>query len=106
MKKLALILIIVLSFSLIGCNSKWEYKTVKVFTSESNSRTGTGAVKYSSINISEEKLNEYGKDGWELVNTYLEMETAFPNFGDGKYVTGIRTNIRPQLLVLIFKKKL
>jgi len=105
MKKIAF-MIIILSFLLVACNSKWEYKTVKVLTTQNNSRTDTGAMKHSSIDINDENLNEYGKDGWELVSTYLEMETAYPNFGDKQYVTGIRTNVRPQLLVLIFKKKL
>ncbi len=101
-----LFFLFLLLFLFIGCNSKWEYKTVKIATSEINSRNGSAAMKYSSIDISDDTLNVYGKEGWELVNTYLEMETAFPNFGDSKYVTGIRENIRPQLLVLIFKKKL
>jgi hypothetical protein len=105
MKRISL-LMLVLSFLFISCNSKWEYKTVKVFTSEINERTGTSGMKTSSIDISDSTLNQYGEDGWELVNTYLEMETAFPNFGNGEYVTGLRENVRPQLLVLIFKKKL
>jgi len=40
----------------------------------------------------------------ELVDSYLEMETVHPNFGDSRYVTGLQPNVRPQRLVLIFER--
>lgn len=83
---------------------QWEYKIIDVFPSELNNRTGDGAASFNSISPSIYEINALGDEGWELVTSYLEMETAYPNFGNEDYVTGIRENIRPQRLVLIFKK--
>ena len=59
----------------------------------------------SSVLPSDSSLNKFGIDGWEIATSYLEMETVFPNLlasGDG--VNGLQPNIRPQRLVLIFKR--
>lgn len=82
----------------------WEYRVVSVW--------GEGYARYDSvdaynqdfIDLSEPNLVGYGNEGWELAGCFLEMETAFPNFGNEDYVTGIRDNVRPQRLVLIFKR--
>ena len=83
---------------------KYEYKVVRLMA-ESNDRTGTGAFRYSSVQIADKDLVLLGTEGWELVGTFLEMETAFANFGDEKYVTGLQPNIRPQSAVLLFKRQ-
>ncbi|SDZ27173.1 protein of unknown function [Proteiniborus ethanoligenes] len=83
---------------------QWEYKIIDVFPNQSNNRTGAGSGEYNSISPSPFELNELGSEGWELVTSYLEMETAYPNFGNEDYVTGIRENVRPQRLVLIYKR--
>lgn len=83
---------------------KWEYKTISI-TSESHSRTGDSAGKYATVTPSQEELNALGKDGWQLVSSYLEMETAWINFGNEEYVTGLQPNVRPQRAVLIFKRE-
>lgn len=109
---LLIILIFTILFGIITIKSsmgitkkqKWEYKTVTVTPATKNNRIGTGAGDFSTIEQSEEQLNELGVDGWELVSSYLEMETAFPNFGDQKYATGLHSNIRPQDVVLLFKR--
>lgn len=98
--------IILIMFLIMSCNNnKWEYKVVGYIDSES-ARIGSKSVKPISISPSESDLNSYGEEGWELVSSYLEMETAFPNFGNEDYVTGIRPNIRPQRVVLIFKRRI
>lgn len=51
-------------------------------------------------------LDKYGKEEWELVDTYLEMETVRTNYGNDKYVTGLQPNVRTQILVMIFKRPL
>jgi len=102
------LVVLVLGVSLaprIGPAPKWEYKLVS-FASDGHNREGEGAAAYSSIVIGADSLKEYGDQGWELVGSFLEMETAFPNFGRGEYVTGLQPNIRPQRLVLIFKRPL
>lgn len=83
--------------------SKYEYKVMEVMT-ESNDRTGDGAMKFTSIKINEQQMSAMGAEGWELASTLLEMETAYPNFGKSEYVTGLQPNIRPQRAVLIFKR--
>jgi hypothetical protein len=45
-----------------------------------------------------------GEDGWELVSTYTEIATAFPNFGNSEYVTGIRENVRTSVVNFVFKR--
>lgn len=82
---------------------KWEYKKL-VFSSEGNERIGPGALKYSSIQMDEELLNLMGKEGWEMTGSYLEMETAFPNFNEENYAIGLQSNTRPQALVVLFKR--
>ena len=88
-----------------GQAPKWEYKLVS-FMSEGHEREGIDAIKYSSILIGNDSLQEYGEEGWELVGSFLEMETAYPNFGRSEYVIGLQPNVRPQRLVLIFKRPL
>jgi hypothetical protein len=100
--------LIVLSSAFVllgGCqsNQKWEYKILTA-PSERYSRTGTDAFKPTTASPSESDLNKLGSEGWELVASYLEMETAHPNFGSESYVTGLQPNIRPQRAVLIFKR--
>lgn len=83
--------------------SRWEYKTVSV-PSSGPSRTGEAAMKYTTIEIDAVPFVDLGKDGWELVDSFLEVETAYPNFGSSEYVTGLQPNVRPQRAVFVFKR--
>ena len=105
MKSFKLVIGLWLIIFLLGCksNEKWEYKVFSV-SSEDYNRTSKDAILASKVTPTESELNKLGQDGWELVTSYLEVETAFPNFGDAKYVTGLQPNIRPQRAVLIFKR--
>ena len=98
------LLIIISNQSLLLEPIQWEYKVVSVLASENSERINQDAFKFKEINVSESDLNSFGMSGWELVSSYLEMETSFPNFGDSDYVTGIQSNVRPQRLVLILKR--
>ena len=71
---------------------------------EGHKRQGKESAKGASIQLSEDKLAEFGDEGWELVASFLEMETAFPNFGRKNFLAGIRVNVRPQTVVLIFRR--
>jgi hypothetical protein len=103
-----LLLLIALGFPYLGVLRpvpRWEYKKV-VFPSEYNDRIGSGALRYSTISVDETLLDLMGREGWEMTGSYLEMETAFPNLGDEDSVDGIQPNIRPQSLVVLFKRPL
>lgn len=84
----------------------WEYRVVSVSPETAYDRglTIEGGMAQNQINVSDAQLSALGLQGWELAGSYLEMETAFPNFGDSKYVTGLRENVRPQRLVLLLKR--
>ena len=84
---------------------RYEYKVV-VVAGSSNDRTGDGALKPSSISVDEKELSKLGSQGWEIVGSFLEMETAYPNFGRAEYVTGLQTNVRPQRVVLILRHRI
>ena len=89
----------------ISYTPKWEYKVVYIEATETFTY-----LEYeqnpSNIELTDAMINEYGLNGWELADSYLEMETVHPNYGDNQYVTGLQPNVRPQRLVLIFKKEL
>lgn len=97
--------LLLFSFFLTGCTDKWEYKVVRV-DSEGYDRSGADAGKFASVTPSNEILNQLGSEGWELSTSYLEMETAWYNFGKDEYVTGLQPNVRPQRAILIFKRRL
>lgn len=93
-----------LSMLLVSCGIKeqtWEYKIVKVAGKEAEILADYGALSYGDQTT---MLNKLGKDGWELVSTYTETTTAFPNFGNSEYVTGIRENVRTSVVNFVFKR--
>ncbi len=87
-------------------NNRWEYTTHSVSASATSYR-GISNSESTAIGSLEtdESIKKLGKDGWELVNSFLEHETVHPNFGNSEYVTGLQPNVRPSRLVLIFKRK-
>jgi hypothetical protein len=90
---------------------KWEYKVISVSSdvgrvSKFTYTADVDVLKQTTVEPREDVLNAQGAAGWELVNCYLEMETAFPNFAaKQELVTGLQPNVRPSKLVLIFKRK-
>ena len=103
-------LLLAMTFGLASCgnsnsnneNQQWEYLVKRaegMVMSDSNEE-----FKAKRVIIEEEDLDELGAQGWELVNTYEETETVFPNWGNEKYVTGIQPNTRTLGIVLIFKR--
>jgi hypothetical protein len=86
---------------------QWEYRTIRVLTSQQSERTGLQAMKYSSIDSDSlaAQMQALGREGWEIVGSTVEMETAWPNFGRDDYVTGLQPNIRPQSMLVILKRK-
>lgn len=106
MKYKDLLLTMLLSIVLYSCNTApqpesitWEYKTI---IDDGSSRSEFSA---KSFDAPADQLNKLGKEGWELVGVTTQTETQYPNFGDDKYVTGIRTNTRTATITYIFKRK-
>lgn len=105
------ILILLVSLSLLfACTpatkeqTKWEYKTIKVVGKESESKYLGSEFLPLLFGDQTKTLNEMGQEGWELVNTYSEIETVHANFGNSDYVTGIRENTRTCVIYFIFKR--
>jgi len=98
--------------NLLKAPIQWKYTYSSVparsarYTTLEADRTGHDAMSAAQIDrdmlksITEEMTNS----GWELAGTAMEIETAYPNFGKDEYVTGLRENIRPQALLVVFRK--
>jgi hypothetical protein len=85
---------------------KYAYKAVSVQAQFTKTGAKDSDLNTTSVGIKDEDLAILGNEGWELVGTFLEMETTHPNYGNSEYVTGLQPNIRPQKAVMIFKKQL
>ena len=90
--------------ALVSCGSKneqWEYKVVKVAGADAEIAADFGTLVFADQTA---MLNKMGKEGWALVSVYTETGTAFPNFGNSEYVTGIRDNTRTAVVNYVFKR--
>lgn len=101
----SLILFVGLCISLIsltGCDNgkagKWEYRAYVV------NGLDDGDFRSKFVFPDLEELNKLGEEGWELVSTYEQLETAHPNYGNEKYVTGLQANVRTGAVVFLFKR--
>lgn len=99
MKKV--LLIAMLGLAITSCTSKWEYKVVTVKGTEKE----VSKFDPNKFEVTDENLNLFGKDGWELVDVYPTTETVHPNFGNSEYVTGIQPNVRTAEVNFVFKRK-
>jgi hypothetical protein len=90
-----------LSFALFSCSTKWEYKIVSVKSKEAE----TTKFDVNKFDVSDESLNLFGKDGWELVDIFEKIETVHPNFGNDQYVSGLQPNVRTAEMNFVFKRK-
>ena len=84
-----------------SCSSKWEYKVIVVKGTEKE----VSKFDPNKFEVTDENLNIFGKDGWELVSVYPTTETVHPNFGNSEYVNGIQPNVRTDEINLVFKRK-
>lgn len=100
MKKIIIAFFCTALLTACGHSQKWEYKVVKMAGKESTMKDFTPMT----FDDPSETLNKMGKEGWELVDTYTEINTVHPNFGNEEYVTGIRENTRTAILNFVFKR--
>lgn len=99
MKKV--LIIAILGFVISSCTSNWEYKIVTVKGTEKE----PSKFDSNKFEVSDESLNLFGKEGWELVNIYETTETVHPNFGNSEYVNGLQPNVRTAEINFVFKRK-
>ena len=96
-----------MAFILSGCQNnthKYEYKIVRI-PGKNICEVITGIDAFpSDFDDQTAMLNKMATQGWELDNVYTEIETAYPNFGDKHYHTGIKTNTKTRALNFIFKR--
>lgn len=78
----------------------WEYKVQYSVPMPRVERVGDGARTATSITPNEKELTALGSEGWELASAVLEEETAVLEISKTLQVP----NIRPQRLVMIFKR--
>ena len=88
---------------------KWEYFIYKV-----NPTPRDYEADYISGNYEDKEANFFNPDinvmdslgceGWELVNTYTELYTLYPNFGQEGYHTGIKENVKIKNICFVFKR--
>ena len=107
------VIIFLLSWNIFKSPPKYSYKVLSVQAQFNTPPTGSSVsqpknadLSSTSVNLKDEELSILGNEGWELVGTFLEEETTHPNYGSSEYVTGLQPNIRPQRVVMIFKKPL
>jgi len=95
------LLIAILGIAFTSCTSNWEYKIFKVKGTEKE------ASKFDpkKFDVTDDNLNLFGKDGWELVDIYETVETVHPNFGNDQYVSGLQPNVRTAEVNFVFKRK-
>lgn len=105
MKKLIYYLVAIsVAIGIASCNKKeegpqkWEYKTLVVW--------GNAFSDFypCHIDIPQAEMDTLGAQGWELVDVYTRVETAHPNFGNDKYVTGLQPNVRTSGVFYVFKR--
>jgi hypothetical protein len=102
---LALFILLLLGWSILRPHPKYEYKVVGVQAQFlKNSTERLNEIGPTEIGIKDDELTVLGLEGWELVDTILEIETTHPNYGNSSYVTGLQPNVRPQRALLIFRR--
>jgi hypothetical protein len=86
---------------------EWEYETMEILAASQAFPDSSGNfAKLDTRTIPDisARLKAMGLLEWELIDSFLENETAHPNFGAENLVTGLQPNVRPRKLVLIFKR--
>ena len=88
---------------------KWEYFVYKLNPTprdyESEYKSGDYEDKEANFfNPDIAVLDSLGSEGWELVDTYTEVYTLFPNFGQKGYHTGIKENVKVKNICFVFKR--
>lgn len=95
------LLLFVVSFVSCDKEENWEYKVISISGTTSFYRDLDACTFIDPTG----QLNALGKEGWELVTTYTEVETKHPNFGNKEYVTGLQPNTRTHKINFVLKRR-
>lgn len=90
-----------------GCSHEYQHMALrfeaKPVGSEGSSADSSGtALDMRAIG---KKLDDLGDAGWEVVSSTSLIETKFPNFGNGEYHTGLKSNTRTSEIIVFLKRK-
>lgn len=88
-----------------SCGPKFECRIETVNASSPEEASAYSDMLPNKFPSSDAKLNELGKEGWELIDVYTTSETVHPNFGNSSYVTGIQPNVRTREVNFVFKRE-
>lgn len=99
-----LVNIISLGISCLPLVSEYEYKAVRIYGDDVNSKMEDFFPKKIDEFTLERTLNSDPE--WELVDIITETETIYPNFGNDDYVTGIQPNIRTRSVILLLRRRI
>ena len=77
----------------------WEYKTL-VLSRPTHDAHGPNALATNEWESRDDAFNALGNLGWELVSSWVELETSFP-YVENKQMT----SVRPARTVHIFKRR-
>ncbi|RTR22361.1 hypothetical protein [Deinococcus radiophilus] len=101
----------------VQATQRWEYKQLLVDAVYASDADRESAEFAASVGIEtddgkkhfaldEAQLASLGEEGWELVAALPATETAYTNFGNSQYVTGLQPNVRSGSVTLVFKRPL
>ncbi len=85
--------------------TKWEYKEIIM---EGTPRGDFFSKQFynptDNHNNIGQSFEDLGKEGWELVDVYTEIETVYPDFGGEKTIIHYKENTRTSAIHYIFKR--
>ncbi len=89
--------------------TQWEYRHLAI-DAEATMDIPIGKEKLKDFlpqsvqGVPLKELQRLGREGWELVAAFSEVETVHPNFGKEDYVTGLQPNVRASRMICILKR--
>jgi len=80
---------------------RWEYKVVEI---KLNYIEPLFSYPYLKVPPFQSTIDQYAKQGWELIAIVPIMDSELPNLGNPDYHTGVKTYAYTRLVRFIFKR--